>query len=428
MPTPRESFAAADDALNLPLEASPRPLGQTESPPHHRLPATAGSSHYVHRIWKWVWSWMTLALASSCTTSSVAFVALAHLVTPPPEVDCSTLRPGASDRATLSCLQVAIANGDSDAVLKALTWIGGWDSTHPLQNEVQALLETWSAKVLYAARQHQGAGRVAEAISLVSHIPHTSPRYTDAWTLLQQLYKQRAQLEQAVYQEAQKALQQQDWTQALRELWRLQALESETSPSGRAQTLAQQIEAERQAQRVLNQAIQKHSLGQPADWGEAITIASQIDPTTYVWQSARPLLDEWSDALLPVGLHHMEQGDLEGAMALIRQIAHHPNRQAIAQDWLILAQSRHLAQTSLQHSTTDLAAYVGLYPAILAAQSIQPESPRWSQASTHAQRWEQQLTLTPVSIKGATRSRAQLLPEAQYRPVFVQMQSSISRH
>ncbi|NER81895.1 MAG: hypothetical protein F6K42_20485 [Leptolyngbya sp. SIO1D8] len=384
----------------------------------------------VQGVWKLVWNWMTPPVASSCATGSVALFALAQLIYPPPEVDCEALNQRVSDRVTLSCLQTAIAKGDSEAVLKALNWIGGWEANHPLQNEVQDLLETWSAKVLQAARQHRTAGRPAEAIRLLRYIPHSSPRYTDAWALLQQLRRERDQLEQAIYKDAQVALQQQDWIQASRELWRLQALETEASPTGSAHALTRQIEAEKQAQSLLNQAIQKHSLGEPQYQSEAIAIASQINPNTYVWRSAQSLLDDWSDGLLPVGLQQLEQGNLKEAIVIFRQIARYPNRQAIAQDWLILAQARYLAQTSLEASSStdlDLALQVGLSPAILTAQSIQPESPRHPQASAHAQQWEQQLVSLQTSAQTLDSTNATLWPETQYQPTFVNMQSRSNR-
>ena len=130
---------------------------------------------------------IVLAFAGFCATGSIAFLATSTLVSPPPEIDCSAHNPSFSEHTTLACLRAAIATDDTDAVLKALTWVADWERTHPLYYETQRLLESWSSNVLLKARQHQGEGKTAEAIALIEQIPPISPRYEDARILLEQL-------------------------------------------------------------------------------------------------------------------------------------------------------------------------------------------------------------------------------------------------
>ena len=368
----------------------------TDSP--ETEPDLKSAVFFAQGRWKWAWHLLALTLASSCTTGGISLLALATLISLPPEVDCSNLDQGVSDRATLTCLQEEIAVGKPDAILNALNWVGRWEYSHPLYNEAQELLEAWSNTVLNTAQQYQEIGRIPDAIALVSYIPPASPRYYDAYTLLRQLRTAHKETAAAIYEEAQTLLKQQSWTLASQALVRLQALENEVSDTGFARILAQRIEAEQRAQKLLDQAIQKRALGRPQQYGEAIAIASQIDPGTYVWQSSQPLLKTWSDELLLIGSHRMEQGNFEGAVALVRQIARNPNRRGMAQDWLVLAQARQLAQASVRNSTNHLAPKVGLYPAILAAQSIQPESPWWSRATAYSQRWKTHLELAKKKV------------------------------
>lgn len=366
-----------------------------------------------------VWGCMAVAGASSCAASSVALAALSVLATPAPEVDCAHLPTDVPDRAKLECLQVEIAAGDTDAILTALDWVGTWRPDHPLHAEGQELIADWSKRLFRTAAAAQKAGRLSQAIARIEHIPPSSPRFSEARFRLQRLRHERNRQRLALYAQAQTALQQQDWGQAFRALWRLQTLEAGAERPGLSPTLARQIEAERQGQRLLDQALRTHAWGTAERWGEAIAIASRIDPQSYVGQSAQPLMNRWSDDLLPYATYRFRQGDLSHARLLLRLMAQNPDRRALAQDWLALVQTRQLAEASLRRAPSGVSTAVGLYPAILAARSIRPETGGPSPAIADIQGWQTQLRPQPVSAHPPTRLSAPRSVAVSCRPAFL---------
>lgn len=353
-----------------------------------------------------------LALVSSCATSSLALIAFAALVNPP-EADCNARQ--VSDRTHLICLQIEIAKGDFNTVLKALDLVGGWEITHPLYNEAQGLLARWSAAILHKAERYSLEGKAAEAIELVKQIPPSSPQYLDSRSLLKRLRSQNRQIKKNSHGDAQAALQEQEWGQAFESLWRIQALEVDAVQSMLSDRLARRIEAERQAQKLLNRAIQEHYLGSVKHQAEAIAIASQIDPDTYVGESAQAKMDEWSDDLLPLGIERIDQGDLAGAAAIFKKIAQNPSRRHVAQEWLLQAQTQHLTQTVKAASVRTGVA--NPYPTLSTASSIRPETP-WRFESTDRSPQASLSSLSPLLGHDPVHSERHLAPENAYIPVF----------
>lgn len=191
------SFSSPDDFFQNTGQESEL-LDHTDALAADNLP-TLDQSCLPQTLWQWVSNWIVIALAGSCASTSFTVMALLALITPPPETDCTDLQPRASDRAQLTCLQAEIAAGQSDAIVTALDWVGRWEHHHPLYNEAQMLLDTWSTTVLRRAQRYQDTGNIIDAIALVNHIPPASPRYRDAQRHLQQLHDLQ---KQATHQDA----------------------------------------------------------------------------------------------------------------------------------------------------------------------------------------------------------------------------------
>ncbi|MEL7314143.1 MAG: hypothetical protein AAFN08_04225 [Cyanobacteria bacterium J06559_3] len=377
-----------------------------EEIPAKRLSVLYGA--FTQGVGRGIRNWMALAFAGYCATGGTALVALLTLVSVPAEVDCKADRQAISDRDALTCLQAAIATGDSEEILTAIDWVGSWGQSHPLYNEVQGLLGSWSATVLLTAQHHRAEGQLAEAITLIQRIPPASPLYTDARSLLEEMQGEQKLHELISYEAGQEALQQRDWAQAFKSLWHLQALATEPSETRLSRKLSQQIEAERQAQRLLNEAIHLYSLGEMQTRGKAIAIASQIDTSTYVWESVQPLLDDWSDELLSAGRNQIAQGNFAKAASILKKVVPNPSRRMAAQDWLAQAQAAHLAQTRAKVvatvSSNTISAQTRQYPTLLTAQSIQPENARE--------------ILTSKRYFSSEHSGLRLSPEIQHEPIF----------
>ncbi|NJN22469.1 MAG: hypothetical protein HC812_16440 [Leptolyngbya sp. RL_3_1] len=220
--------------------------------------------------------------------------------------------------------------------------------------------------------------------------PH-SPDYDAARQLLHHWQQDYHRQGMALYGQAQRALQDQDWAGAIQAAQRLARLEAGHPELNWAARLSDQIQAERHAQHQLSTGLQLAAADTTAGLEAAINHLSQMDPRTYVWQAAQPLLNRWSDRLLDQALSHWYAGELNTAIHLGEQVRANPDRTQAAQDLIWLSQARQLALKSLAASPTTLAQTVGVYPALLVAAQIAPESPFHPQAAAVTPTWQRHL-------------------------------------
>lgn len=349
---------------------------------------------FTEGIWKGVWNWMTLTFAVSCATTGAALTAYTALIDAPAG-NCAEIatRAFASDRDRLVCAQAIAATGDIGGMVEGLAVIRGWPADHPLHPEVRPLVADWSDRVFEAAEAHYQHRQELEAVRLLQHIPPISPRYGAAQTQLKAWRVAHYTREFNRYSQAQRALQNQQWAEATRQLWAMQGMEQVYGHSTLARTLERHIQAERQAQVILNEAIQRASSGQIEDVGRAIAIASTVNRNTYAWQTAQANLDRWSDALLNAGLDRWYAGELEAAIAIAQRVIPNPNRAQAAHDLILLSRSRQLALVSLRAPHLQS---IGLPPAILGSRHIAPDSPFYPQAMSNAMTWQGKLQ--PVAV------------------------------
>ena len=165
-------------------------------------------------------------------------------------------------------------------------------------------MSRWSDTVLRSAQYKYARHGEAEARWLVAQIPPHSPEYDTARQLLHDWRQDYYRQGMVLYGQAQRALKAQDWVGAIRVFQVLEALEGEHPELDLARTLSKQIQAERHAQHQLSTGIQLASQNTIAGQEAAVNHLSQIEHHTYVWQTAQPLLNDWSDRLLDRALTH----------------------------------------------------------------------------------------------------------------------------
>lgn len=336
------------------------------------------------------WSWLLMACLGCCVTGGIAAGAFFWLVNLPPRVDCETISPTASDRAQLFCAQVAAETGDLEDILAGLDLLGSWSTDHPLYHEVQPLVDQWSATVLVSARRQLDQNNLQGAIALVNRIPPRSSLYAEGRAVIAQWQTQWQQGE-AIFTQAQTALQEKDWETASNQVLALAELDNPYWNGEKVQMLSRQISQEKRAQQLLSQAVARAAAGGIEQLSEAIRAASQISPDTYAWQEAQPFLDRWSDELLGVALDKWYAADLEEAIALGQRVALNPNRQQVAQELVWLSQARQLAQRSVSTWRTSLDQVISLYRAMLVVNQIPTDSRFYPQAQSSLTTWRTHL-------------------------------------
>ncbi|MGG6242307.1 hypothetical protein ACQ4N7_27145 [Nodosilinea sp. AN01ver1] len=338
------------------------------------------------------WRLLLISLLSCGAASAAALGAFLWLINLPPTANCENTATVTTDRAQLFCAQTAASSGELTDVLVALDLVGGWTAEHPLHYEVQPLIEQWSWVALKAAEQElRSNGSMAEAQSLVSHIPVDSPVFATAQETMQTWQTEWEQGE-AIMATAQTALQKQDWATASKQVLALAELNNSHWRVEQVAALSRQIRQERQAQELLAEAVATAVPGGSDRLGSALRTASKIDEGTYARQQAQPYLDRWSDLLLKLGQDKWYASELETAIALGRSAALNPSRAKVAQELIWISQARQMAQQSLTTWRTAPDQLVTLYRAMLLANRLPTDSPYYGQAQSSVATWRTHLS------------------------------------
>jgi hypothetical protein len=341
-------------------------------------------------LWPSLVNWFTVSLAATCASSATAIVAYQDLVAIEPELPCDRLADSSdlSDRTRLSCAQQQANQGGLPNLVAALQIVADWPTSHPLFSEMEPLLDQWARTVLRSARAKADHQHLDWAMALAMEIPATSATYGEAQQLLHGWQQIRYGEVEAVYRQAQDALQKQQWATALQALDTMEGMEGRAWQTGLVPQLAQEIEAEQRASELWSQARQKAALEGSGFLIEAIALASDMDRSTYLWSQAQPQVNGWSQHLLDQSLAAWYAGDLNRAIILAQGVRPYGERATPATHLVWLSQARQLALASL-HSTdiSPAARAIGFAQALLIAQQIPADSPVYAQAIASIPTW-----------------------------------------
>ncbi len=336
------------------------------------------------------WRWLLISLMSCVAASGAAVGAFVWLINLPPTADCNTPTSITTDRAQLYCAQLAAQSGELDDILASLELVGSWDSSHPLFYEVQSLVEQWSWVVLREAQQKLYDSDLDRAVELIEYIPASSAVYETAQASLQS-WNSEWEKGDAIWQDAQTALKNQDWGTVSRQILALSELQNRHWRVHQVQRLSQQIRQEQQGRRQLSRAIELADGGGATQLGGALKTASQIDPATYAYAAAQPFMDRWSDWLLNLGLDKWYAAELDAAIRLGQTVGANPSRAKAAQELIWLSRSRQMAQQSVGTWRTSPDQLVRLYRAMVVANQIPADSPYYPQAQSSVGTWRTHL-------------------------------------
>ncbi|HIK39148.1 hypothetical protein [Thermoleptolyngbya sp. M55_K2018_002] len=302
--------------------------------PRQRRPRRGRSPSPLHGLWQWLnrpvaWqryrqlgrslAWSLLWVLTFCGLAGLGIKSLEWLTRLPEPPNCAKITFAAADAERLFCAREAAKSGHLADLTAAVNLVAAWPADHPLYREGQSLLAEWSAQILDAAEARLESSGVQEALSVVRHIPSNSPLYAEAQAAIAQWQAQWQQGE-AIWNQAQEALRNQDWNLAAEQVTVLGQVESEYWRTHRMEALTRQILQEQTAHKLLTQAQQAAGDQTLANLQAAIALVQQIDPQTLAWETAQADLQAWSGALLDLALRQWQAGDRSGALALAQQV------------------------------------------------------------------------------------------------------------
>lgn len=336
------------------------------------------------------WRWLLLSLLSCLATSAAAVGAFLWLVTLPPSTNCSDPAQITTDRAALSCAQIAADDGNLEAVVAGLNLVESWGPDHWLSHEIEPLVEEWSAVTVAAAEQELRNGRRDEAVALLEHIPRQSAWYGTGQKLLAD-WNQDWEAGSALVAKAKTAMAQQDWRTASAQVLALGELSHPHWREEQVQAISRQIQAEQQAQAQIRRAVTLASAGGTERLIAAMGLLLPLSSDLLAHETAQAYLDRWSDLLLTEGLQRWYGADLDRAVHIGQAVSRNPNRAQVAQEFLWLSRSRQLARQSLEDWRVSPTQMAALYRAMLLVNRIPNDSPYHPQAESSLATWRAHL-------------------------------------
>lgn len=337
------------------------------------------------QAWFWTGLWLLLLAASS----AVGIWAIAMITRLPPLPKCDDISIFSADSERLYCARQAAVSGTEQDLVAGVQLISDWDDTHPLYQDSQEVTNRWSKGLFKLAQQRMQTGNLARAVQLLGYIPPRAEIHEESKVAAER-WRQEWDSGNEIVAAVKDAVSNQNWSGARKQLRAIKRLTSDYWLKDQHRYLGQHIQAEEDARRNLIKAQTLASSGNIDRLAEALTLVRQIDVQRHVWPEAKPLVTDWADALLSYGLQKWEQGDLDGAIAIVQQVPADLVADPNAKDLAQFAHAQRLA-TFTQDWEPTYGDIINLMDAIQALQGLTNDSPFYQDAQQKLELWQKQL-------------------------------------
>ncbi len=373
-----------EDSFPAPRQPKRSIAPETPPPP----PPEGGSHRRISLKWlSWLATWQFWVLSTGLMFGAAGFISVAFLLRLPTLPNCpSIFWPLASASMRLSCARVAAQKENVDDLLEAIALVNALPPDHPLRPSINQYIEEWTLDILELSEQQFHAGNLSEAIATARQVPTEVPIGEDGKTL-EDTVEERIERWRAIWTKAEEIydrveaqLKGQNWPKAFREATKLLEVGNRYWETTKYNEVTKLIQTAREdgaklakAQRLVNRGGVDRIL-------EAIEIAEDIKPESYVYSEAQKAIGEYGRKMMALAEAALEREDLTEAMSIARKIPASANLTEEAKDFIVLAQ----AESQAWNNTV-----VGLESAIAQAQKLGPDSPLYSKAQRSIDRWQQ---------------------------------------
>ncbi|MEO0407424.1 MAG: hypothetical protein AAF289_08755, partial [Cyanobacteria bacterium P01_A01_bin.135] len=334
------------------------------------------------------WTWSPLMLVGLMLSGGMGMLALQWLLQPPPIPNCRALSPLAAPAKRLHCAQQLASSATPDHLMASIATVKDWGPGHPLHQEAQSLLETWSNALLEQAEVVLHTAGLAPAVDLASAIPSSSPVHEQAQADIK-AWRQQWEEGEVIQRGAIAALGKQDWKQVEQSIGQLGQLASPYWHQKRADALSLRLVNEQQGRRALTEAEAMAEAGGPTATAEALTHLASISPNTAAYAAAEPLRQSWSDTVVDAAKAALRNGDQGLAVRLAQAVPpgtiNSYGRDAAIADLLYYSHAQRLAAQAQQPAQWWL-----INEAIAAARAISAGSEFAEQIQPQLQSWQTQ--------------------------------------
>ena len=382
---------------------------------------------------RWIYQFWLLGMLG--LMGLLAGGALWSLVRLPQSRDCPRIiRPLASASLKLYCAQMSASQGTAEGLLEAIELVKSLPPDHPLQQNADEYLKRWAFDLVVLAEEQYNNGELALALDTLAVIPldrlpceeNQCPRkeiqtWKEEW---QALWKKA----DAITQEAEKALLNQDWDKAAAAATKLLALDNRYWQITRYNELNAQITEVRDSNSSLARAKKLADQVGAANLAEAIKLAAEVESDSRLFNIAQAQIAAYSEKMMTLADQALEAKDLQGAIAIVDQIPDLANLEPKIEDF------KTIANVQAQTWSGQISDY---REAISQLSRIGSDRPLYSRSRGLITRWQKEIqdlahldrarTLAKRgSITGYMTAIAEVSLIPQHHPRFEQSQKLIA--
>jgi len=327
-------------------------------------------------------TWQFLIVASFLVCLSSAAMAIAFIFQLPALPNCpAVFWPLASASMRFECARIAASKQTAKDLLEAITLVDGLPPDHAMRAEADRLIELWSQEVLKLADELFHKGELEEAVAAARKIPAKVTAYRLVEERIKTWQTTWAKAE-AIYRKAEAALRKRDWRGAFEQAVGLLDVDNKYWQTIRYDDLNNRINIARVDGNKLFKAEWLADRGDLASLQQAIKLAEEIRPESYIYALAQVKIQSFGRQMLNLAQKSLDRRNLQEALSIINQIPARAKVESEKRDLTILAN----AQSNVWRDTV-----AGLEEAISQAQRILPSQPYYRKAQTLITRWQYEI-------------------------------------
>ncbi len=380
--------------------------------------------------------WMVWAFLLVTALGGVAGASAVSLLRIPNLPNCRAIFwPLASAATRLQCADAYADQGSVDSLLAAISLVEALPADHPLRSDINDRVELWADEVLHIADQTFNQGELDAAITIAEKIP---PNTAAAQQVSDRLRRWRAIWEQAesIFRKAEEHLRASQFRDAFSAAIQLRSVDNEFWANQRYDELTSLISRTREEVNLLANAERIADRGTVDDILEALQQVAAIEPESYVYAEAQTVLKDLSSDLLDLAEAALANQDGPEALRILGKIPPEARLEQEVADFRTLADAYELtwggttagyeaAIVRLQSLGSDRPLYAkaqalrrewqwelegvaqlnwarqvarsgtveSLRAAIVEAEEVAPDNPRWDQAQTQIAEWRRGIAL-----------------------------------
>ena len=380
--------------------------------------------------------WMVWAFLLVTALGGVAGASAVSLLRIPNLPNCRAIFwPLASAATRLQCADAYADQGSVDSLLAAISLVEALPADHPLRSDINDRVELWADEVLHIADQTFNQGELDAAITIAEKIPPTTAA---AQQVSDRLRRWRAIWEQAesIFRKAEEHLRASQFRDAFSAAIQLRSVDNEFWANQRYDELTSLISRTREEVNLLANAERIADRGTVDDILEALQQVAAIEPESYVYAEAQTVLKDLSSDLLDLAEAALANQDGPEALRILGKIPPEARLEQEVADFRTLADAYELtwggttagyeaaivrcigserplsvyakaqalrrewqwelegvAQLNWAQQVARSGTVESLRAAIVEAEEVAPDNPRWDQAQTQIEQWRRAIAL-----------------------------------